>query len=83
MNYDITNIGDKLNWQYLSKYDAYYHQHGDTAFLMVHCVDGYKTNDNQYVVSFKEDSEFSSNKKYTITLQKQGDKYIICSNVIE
>lgn len=50
---------------------------------MVHCVDGYKTNDNQYVVSFKEDSEFSSNKKYTITLQKQGDKYIICSNVIE
>lgn len=83
MNYDITNISAKLNWQYLSKYDAYYHQHGDTAFLMVHCVDGYKTNDNQYVVSFKEDSEFSSNKKYTITLQKQGDKYIVCSNVIE
>lgn len=83
MNYDITNISAKLNWQYLSKYDAYYHQHGDTAFLMVHCVDGYKTNDNQYVVSFKEDAGFSSNKKYTITLQKQGNKYIVCSNVIE
>lgn len=83
MNYDITNISAKLNWQYLSKYDAYYHQHGDTAFLMVHCVDGYKTNDDQYVVSFKEYAGFSSNKKYTITLQKQGDNYIVCSNVIE
>lgn len=83
MNYDITNISAKLNWQYLSKYDAYYHQHGDTAFLMVHCVDGYKTNDNQYVVCFKEDAGFSGNKKYTITLQKQGDNYIVCSNVIE
>lgn len=83
MNYDITNISDKLNWKYLSKYDAYYHQHGDTAFLNVYCIDGYKTNDNQYIIILKEDTRYSNNTKYTITLQKQNDNYIVCSNVIE
>lgn len=70
---------------YSKKYDAYYIQHGDTNYVMMKCIKGYKTYENKYVITYVNLDDFN-NKYYdndtyrTITLQKNGDKYEAISN---
>lgn len=69
---------------YSPKYDAYYIQHGDTNYVMIKCIKGYKVDDN-YVITYTKSDDITNQMYYdgtysTITLQKNGDKYLAISN---
>lgn len=87
--YDITK--DELknritNWTYLEKYDAFYHQHGDTNYNIVACKSGYKSSDGKYYITLNyQDDMYEDQKKYdstNLTLKKKGNVYLFISNVV-
>ena len=62
----------ELDWTYLSEFDAYYMQHGDTNLFSPVCVSGYMEGDMIYL-------DFEPSGCH-LTLQKNGDDYLFISN---
>jgi len=76
----LSDITKQFTWVYLSKYDTYYFQHGDTNFSVIECISGYKTKDELYVIKYRNDY-MSEGDSATVTLKKSGSDYLFVSNV--
>lgn len=76
----LTDITKKFTWVYLSKYDTYYFQHGDTNFSPIECISGYKTKDGLYVIKYRNDY-MSEGNSATVTLKQSGSDYLFVSNI--
>lgn len=66
------------NFKYLSKYDAYYHEHGDTSYMEVeNCTNGKLDENSNYILNckFKYDDMGTETK-----LKNKDDSYIFISN---
>ena len=75
-------IKNRFKWKYLSKYDAFYNQHGDTNYMTVKCQSGNKTSDGTYKVILTNAVPFERNgsntesrdiKNTLLTVKKEGD----------
>lgn len=75
---DFSKGSSIKNFDYLSKYDAYYHMHGDTSFLEIEtCSNGKIDENGNYILNCKfkyDDMETQT------TLKKKDDNYIFISN---
>lgn len=73
---NLTNISTRLNWIYLSQYDAYYTEGGDTGMVSVTCLSGVENQDEIYVIEI-----IAGGTKEEVTLKKNGNNYLFVSNI--
>lgn len=69
---------DKLT--YLEEYKAYYHKHGDTAYMLWQMQEGVKLNDGSVVLLYTQKLG-SVQTKQVVTLKPHGDTYLFVSNL--
>lgn len=78
-------MNTRLGWTYLSEYDAYYSQHGDTNYQIRECVKGYTADEKTFVLrtaayDFGAEPNGYHEMEYELTLEKYGDTYQFKSN---
>ena len=73
---NLTNISTRLNWIYLSQYDAYYTEGGDTGMVSVTCLSGVENQDEISVIEI-----IAGDTKEEVTLKKNGNNYLFVSNI--
>ena len=69
---------DKL--VYLEQYDAYYHCHGDTAYLYPEIYSGERAEDGTVTLHYQE-GPISFSSLWCVTLKPAGDTYHFVSNL--
>lgn len=69
---------DKL--VYLEEYDAYYHCHGDTAYLYPEILSGERADDGTVSLYYR-DSFSDPSPLWCVTLKPAGDTYLFVSNL--
>lgn len=80
----LDEIKTEFNWVYLSEYDAYYQQAGDTNYVKYRCVGGTKTG-NQYTLEFEPEDELGGYYKncQTILMETDGDYQFVSNDILD
>ncbi len=79
MGIELKDHKGTIYGSYLPEFDAYYFQHGDTNFRIVHCISGYVEDNHYYVLSDDVDYYFFDSQCLTV-LKKSDDNYLFVSN---
>lgn len=83
-NTSLDKVNNKISYKYSSKYDAYYHIHGDTILVSVQLISGTKKGDTYTVKGCYSHGDITYDKTYfTLTLKKSDNEYIFISNIVE
>lgn len=76
----LDEIPDGFPWIYLSEFDSYYHEAGDTNYMEHLCIDGTRSGDI-YTLHFRSNDRWGTfQNDYETQLQKVGDEYHFVSN---
>jgi len=78
----LSQINKQLNWFYLSEYDTYYNQHGDTHLQYFTCTDGWLEGELIYLECTRGTSldNLDTTLSTVVCLRKAGDDYLFVSN---
>lgn len=78
--FSLDQMNTSLNWTYISKFDAFYQEAGDTNYMRYICLRGTKEGD-LYTLQMTPDSELGYGLNDCVAVLKQnGDDYIFVSN---
>lgn len=75
MNISLDDLEIKLEYSYISKYDAYFDIHGDTIYMPVEVISGEINNEGLYIIKYTMNEE-----EKTVTMKKVEDNYLFVSN---
>lgn len=64
--YNLSSMNRALTWDYISEYDAYIVEHGDTNYCEICITNGIKTGENLYEVEYKINNGIYVNDESTI-----------------
>lgn len=82
LSYEQMNT--KLGWTYLSEFDAYYSQHGDTNYRFFNCKEGYTADEKLFVLRVEPENDGYVDgyheMPYELILEKNGETYQFRSN---
>ncbi|MDP4093563.1 MAG: YARHG domain-containing protein [Bacillota bacterium] len=76
----LKDIGTKLTYKYVSKYDAYYCFHGDTNYIDLKCIDGNVDSDEVYTIKYISYVHSSMPINRKVTFKIVDDNIIFLSN---
>ena len=85
--YTLSEMSDSLSWEYVSEYDAYVHQHGDTNYITASCTGGRALGQDLYEIDYEFDGGIYDNDSNffsggTVTVNTSGVALQFVSNIL-
>ena len=83
--YSLSDMYSQMTWYYISSYDTYLHEHGDTNYMSVTCTTGRAIAENTYEIEYNFDGGIYDNdsnlhESGTVTLESSGTSLKFISN---
>ncbi len=82
--YSFDEMNSELDWIYIPELDAFATEHGDTNWSEVEFIDGYATEDDQYILYYSKDSYpyLYENSITELTVEIIDGEYRCISNIM-
>ena len=85
--YTLSEMNTCFSWEYVSEYDAYVHQHGDTNYITANCTGGRAVGQDLYEIDYEFDGGIYDNDSNfftvgTVTVNTSGVALQFVSNLL-